>query len=46
MDLITNFREAIQDSGLVDLGYKGYLFTWSNKRFGPWIVEERLDRTH
>lgn len=44
MDLIINFREVIQDSGLDDLGYKGYLFTWSNKRFSPLVVEERLDK--
>lgn len=44
VDLITNFREVIQDSDLDDLGYKGYLFTWSNRRFELLIVEERLDR--
>lgn len=44
VNLITNFREAIQDSGFVDLGYKGYPFIWSNRRFGPLVVEERLDR--
>ena len=42
--LITAFREAINDSRLTDLGYKGYLFTWCNRRFGPHIIEERLDR--
>lgn len=31
VDLITNFREAIQDSAFVDLGYKRYPFTWSNR---------------
>ncbi|KAL9419818.1 hypothetical protein AB3S75_037560 [Citrus x aurantiifolia] len=44
LSLITYFREAIKDSGLTDLGYKGYLFTWCNRRFGPQIIEERLDR--
>ena len=42
--LITAFREAINDSGLTDLDYKWYPFTWCNRRFGPHIIEERLDR--
>lgn len=27
-----------------DLGYKGYLFTWSNKKFGLKLIKERLDK--
>ena len=26
------------------MGFKGHPFTWSNRRFGPQLVEERLDR--
>ncbi|KAL9436888.1 hypothetical protein AB3S75_022853 [Citrus x aurantiifolia] len=42
--LITDFREALRDCDLLDIGYKGYPFTWSNGKFGPAFVEERLDR--
>lgn len=41
---VNDFRKAIRFCGLSDLGYKGYLFTWSNERFGSQLVEERLDR--
>ncbi|XP_024039545.1 uncharacterized protein LOC112098147 [Citrus clementina] len=44
VSLITDFREALRDCDLLDIGYKGYSFTWSNGRFGPAFVEERLDR--
>lgn len=39
-----NFREAIKDNDLEDLGSNGYLFTWSNRQFKPHIIEERFDR--
>jgi hypothetical protein len=32
------------DCGLTDLGYKGYSFTWSNRREGDANVQVRLDR--
>lgn len=41
---VNKFREAIKECGLSDLGCKGHPFTWSNRRFGPLLVEERLDR--
>ncbi|KAH9650223.1 putative reverse transcriptase/RNA-dependent DNA polymerase [Citrus sinensis] len=41
---VSEFREAVQDSNLADLGYKGYQFTWCNGRDGHHFVEERLDR--
>lgn len=41
---ITEFKIAIQDCGLYDLGWSGYPYTWSNKRFGGNLIEERLDR--
>lgn len=41
---VNEFREALKFCGLNDLGYKGYPYTWSNRRFGSQMVEERLDR--
>ncbi|XP_015383166.1 uncharacterized protein LOC107175882 [Citrus sinensis] len=41
---MASFKEAAQACKLVDLGWTCYLFTWSNRRFGPYLVEERLDR--
>ena len=41
---VHEFRQAVRDCRLLDLGLKGYPFTWSNRRFGPQLIEERLDR--
>ena len=41
---ISDFREALRDYNLKDVGCKRYLFTWGNGRFSPNFVEERLDR--
>ncbi|KAH9695348.1 putative reverse transcriptase/RNA-dependent DNA polymerase [Citrus sinensis] len=41
---VHEFRQAVRDCRLLDLGLKGYPFTWSNRRFGPQMIEERLDR--
>lgn len=41
---INDFREAIRDCKLRDLGRIGYLFTWSNRKFGPQFIKEKLDR--
>lgn len=38
------FKKLIDDSGLIDLGYKGAPFTWNNKRAGHSNIQERLDR--
>ena len=43
-DMISEFRKVVQECNMKDLGCSCYLFTWSNKRFGPQFVEERLDR--
>lgn len=42
--MINDFREALEDSGLVDMEFLGRLYTWSNKRCGQQFMEERLDR--
>lgn len=43
-EAIREFREAIRDCNLFDLGSRGYSFTWSNKQFGPQLIQEKLDR--
>lgn len=35
LNMISEFREALHDCKLIDLGCKGYPFMWSNNRFGP-----------
>jgi hypothetical protein len=42
--LIRGFREAVQDSGLIDLPMDGYPFTWTKGRRATNPTEERLDR--
>lgn len=44
MNMVAEFREAVQNCNLQDMGSHGYPFTWSNKRYGPQFIEERLDR--
>lgn len=44
VNLVNDFRKAIRDCDLMDLGSTGYPFTWSNRRFGLHIIEGRLDR--
>ncbi|KAM0846534.1 hypothetical protein ACQ4PT_055614 [Festuca glaucescens] len=38
------FHECLLDCGLSDLGFKGYPFTWNNKRVGEDNIQVRLDR--
>ena len=40
---ISEFRNYIRLSGLVDLGYNGASLTWCNNRLGGARVWERLD---
>lgn len=44
LNAISDFRNVVQDCNLMDMGSQGYLFTWSNRRFGPYYIEEKLDR--
>lgn len=44
LNIVADFREVVQTCNLVDIGYKGSLFTWSNKRYVPHFIEEMLDR--
>ncbi|XP_057760299.1 uncharacterized protein LOC130980656 [Arachis stenosperma] len=41
---IRGFKEALQTSELLDLGFVGHAFTWSNNQGGEQNVQERLDR--
>lgn len=38
------FRHTLLQYALVDLGFRGYRFTWRNDHSGAAFVEERLDR--
>ena len=44
IDMVVKFREAVQACNLVDVGYRGYPFMWSNRRYGQHFIEERFDR--
>ena len=37
---VHEFRQAVRDCGLTNQGLNGYIFTWSNRRFGPHLIEE------
>lgn len=40
------FRNCLQSCGLVDLGFRGQKYTWTNKRYRhqPQLIFERLDK--
>lgn len=42
--LMENFRNALKDCGLKDLGFEGPSFTWTNRRSVDQLISERLDR--
>lgn len=44
LNIIAKFKETIKHCNLLDMGYKGYPFTWSNRRYRDHYIEERLDR--
>ncbi|KAL3846296.1 hypothetical protein ACJIZ3_003699 [Penstemon smallii] len=41
---LVDFRTALHDSGLVDLGFVGDIYTWTNRWPHPLTIRERLDR--
>ena len=41
---MTAFREALTDCSLIDIGFTGPAFTWSNKRENNELVRARLDK--
>ncbi|KAK2661255.1 hypothetical protein Ddye_007788 [Dipteronia dyeriana] len=41
---LAEFREALENCSLEDMGFAGPNFTWSNKKEGSASVLERLDR--
>lgn len=42
--MVADFREVVQMCNLVDVGCKGYPYTWSNRRYNDQYIEEQLDR--
>lgn len=42
--LLEGFSDAVNDCGLVDMGFKGNEFTWEKSRGTARWVEEQLDR--
>ena len=38
------FGSTLDSCGLLDLGFRGYPFTWNNKRPGRANTRQRLDR--
>ncbi|KAH9722974.1 hypothetical protein KPL70_006924 [Citrus sinensis] len=43
-NMMLEFRESIRACNLMDMGFKGHKYTWSNRRYGVNFIEERLDR--
>ncbi|KAL5830904.1 hypothetical protein ACOSQ4_016258 [Xanthoceras sorbifolium] len=41
---ISLFCGVVDDCNLVDLGFRGHDFTWSNRQMGDKLIQERLDR--
>ena len=41
---MADFRKAMDESLLDDMGFRGSKYTWSNKRDGNCLIMDRLDR--
>jgi hypothetical protein len=41
---MNDFCAYVKNCGLIDLGFNGPAYTWSNKRFSSMPTYERLDR--
>lgn len=41
---MTKFRDCVANCGLMDLGFCGHPFAWTNKQFGRNFICKRLDR--
>jgi len=39
-----NFTHFLNSMGMIDLGFSGNLYTWSNHRHGLGLIKERLDK--
>ena len=40
-----DFRVALEDCGLADLGFSEHKFIWTNRRLGSAHTKQRLDRS-
>lgn len=40
-----DFQNFIQDIGLMDLGYVGPAYIWTNRKMTKWHMKERLERS-
>lgn len=38
-----DFKHRIEECGLIDLGFVGHPFTWTNKQAGGDNIKKRLD---
>lgn len=44
LKVVSEFKKVIQDCNLIDMGSQGHPYTWSNRRFGPYFIEEKLEK--
>lgn len=41
---LADFRNFVENNGLIDIGYVGYPYTWNNRQSGRENIRERLNR--